>query len=74
MIPKIIKMKNVFQKKAWLSGAVQVRIYLPPIPLIKSYVEKIRKNNLKIKLHRNPMSATSDKYELKMTLFENDEP
>ena len=47
----------------------------PPTPLIKSkHSDKSDKFFVKIILHRDPTSATSDLYELKMALLDNGNP
>ena len=46
----------------------------PPIPLINSkHDDKLDKYFVKLKLHRDPTSATSDLYDFKMAFFNNDE-
>ena len=65
-------MKNIFQKKSWHTGAVQIHVYPPPIPLIKSKFDlKTEIDYVKIKLRRNPRSEKLEMYELKMPLFDN---
>ena len=47
----------------------------PPIPLIKENNNgNSDKYFVKIKLRREPMSTTSDRYEFKMSLFDNGNP
>ena len=47
----------------------------PPIPLIESKIgEKLYKDCVEIKLHRDIMSETSDIYELNMSLFDDGKP
>ena len=68
-------MKNISLKKKWNTGTVQVQIYPPPIPLIKSKNdEKLDKDFFQIKFCSDPTSEKLDLYELKMALFDNDEP
>ena len=48
-------MKNIFHKKKWNVGTVQVHVDPPLIPLIKSKNnEKLDKDCVKIKLRRYP--------------------
>ena len=63
-------MNNVSHKKGWLSGAMHVHVYPPPIYPIKNELESKSENFLTKILLRHPMSATSDLYEYKMALFE----
>ena len=53
-------------------GTVQVHVEPPPIPLIKSNNdEKMDKDCVKLKLHRDPTSQNFDLYEFKVALFDN---
>ena len=55
------KTKNVFHKKNWNQGAVQVHVEPPPIPLIKiKNDEKLDKYCVKNKFHRYPTSEKPD--------------
>ena len=68
-------MKNVFNKKKWSAGVVQLHVDPPPTPLIKiKHDDKSDKNFVNIKLRMDKTSKKSDLYELKMALFENDKP
>ena len=59
----------------WLNTDVQARIDPPPIPLIKATNVNTEKTNIiKIKMHQDPASATSDTYKLKVQTFENGKP
>ena len=51
----------------WLNAYVQARIRPPPIPLIKeTNIKTEGKNIIKIKMRQDPVSATSETYELKV--------
>ena len=68
-------MKYIYHNKRWLSGAVRIHADSPPTPLIKIEIGKnSEKYYIKIKLCRNPMLEACNMYELKMALFENEEP
>ena len=59
----------------WLDADVQARIEPPPNPPIKATNGKTEeKNIIKIKMRREPASATSKTYELKVQTFENGIP
>ena len=67
-------MKNVFHKKKWNAGIVQVHVDPPLIPLIKSRnKDKSDKGFVKMKLCRDPTSENSDVYEFRIDLFDNGE-
>ena len=67
-------MKNVSSKKEWMTGVTHPHVEPPPIPLIQeTYYGKSDKYFVKLKLRRDPTSSTSDLYEFKMSLFDNDE-
>ena len=73
MEPYIIR--NVLHNKNRNWRAVQVHVEPPPIPLIESKIgEKLYKDCVEIKLHRDIMSETSDIYELNMSLFDDGKP
>ena len=66
--------KNIFHKKSWRNGEVQILVDLPPITLIKSKNDlKVENECIKIKLCRDPTPENSDTDELKMALFDNGE-
>ena len=68
-------MKNVFHKKKWNSGTVQVHVDPHPVPLIKiNNNDKSDKYFVKIKLHRDPASEKSELYEFKIAMFDNGKP
>ena len=59
----------------WKIVDVQARIEPPPISLIKATSEKAEEYNMiKINMCRDPASATSKTYELKVQTFENGKP
>ena len=62
-------MNNVSHNKLCLPGGIQVHVDLPPVTLIKCEMKKWEKYYIKIILHSNPMSATSDMYEFNMVIF-----
>ena len=66
-------MKNVFHKKSWNSGIMQVNVEPPPISLIKVKYDG-KQIFCKLKLHRDPTSSIPDLYELKISLFDNGDP
>ena len=48
-------MKNIYHKRIWWGGAVQIHVEAPPIPLIKSNIGlKIEKDYVGIELNKNP--------------------
>ena len=56
-------MKNCSHKKNWNLVTVQVHMEPPPFPLIKSKNdEKLDKDCVKIKLHRNASTKKLDLY------------
>ena len=68
-------MKNVSHKKIWISGMTQVHVDPPLIPLIKGkYDSKSDKDFVKLKLHRDPTSSTSDFHGFNISLFDNGKP
>ena len=68
-------MKNVSSKKRCITGTTHWHIDPPPIPLIKeNHDGKSEKDFVKVKLHRDAMSPTSDLYDFKMSFFDNDKP
>ena len=75
-----IKKKNtttntVSHKEIWFTGAVQIHIDPPPIPLIQIMNDtKAEKYCVKIKLRKYTMSVKSYLYEFKMALFDDREP
>ena len=65
-------MQNIYHKKMWNAGLVQLHVEPPPTPLIKSkHDDKSEKDFVKVKLHRDPTSENLDVYEFKMALFYN---
>ena len=59
----------------WLNADAQACIEPPPIPLIRLTSEKLEECNIiKIKMRRDPASATSKTYDLKFQTFENVKP
>ena len=64
-------MNNVFHKKKWDTGVVQVHVEHPPIPVIKSnHSDKSDKYSVKQRLWRDRTSDNSNLYEFKIALFE----
>ena len=58
-----------------INADIQARIDPPPIPLPKATTGKKEETNIiKINMCRDPTSATSDNYELKVQTFENGKP
>ena len=58
-----------------LSANVQEFIDTSPIPMIKAEDEEEKSSNIiKIKMRRNPASDVSETYELKIAMFNNDQP
>ena len=54
-------MKNVLHKKSWRTGAVQIHVEPPPIPLTKGKNDAKSENDcVKIKLCKDPTSEKSD--------------
>ena len=69
--PSNMKLKN----SKWLNADFQAHIELLPIPLIKATSGKLEECNIiKIKMRRDPASATSETYELKFQTYENGKP
>ena len=65
-------MKNVYHKKKWNVGLLQLHVDLPHTPLTTSkHNDKSEKDYVKIKLRRDPTSENSYPYEFKMALFYN---
>ena len=65
-------MKNVSHKNKWNAGIVQLQVEPPPTPIITSkHDDKLEKDFVKMKLHRDTPSDKSDIYEIKMALFGN---
>ena len=63
------------QSHNWLSADVQARTKPPPITIIKAELEEeCASNIIKVNMGRKPALATSEKYELKMSTFENIQP
>ena len=59
----------------WLSADVQARIEPPSFPLIKAELEEEKLSDIiKIKIHREPASSTSETYKLKISTFEKGKP
>ena len=68
-------MKSVFHKKKWNSDTVQVHVYPPLIPIIKSKNgDKSDKHCVKIKLRRDPTLQKLNLYKFKIDLFDNGDP
>ena len=67
-------MDNISHMKSWSIDVVQIHVYRPPIPLIKSNND-IKSENycVKIKFCRDPTFENQDIYEFKMALFDNGE-
>ena len=58
-----------------ISSDMQARIEPPPILLIKLEVDDNRKTHIiKVKMQRNPSSATSETYNVNMNTFDDDQP
>ena len=67
--------RNVSDKKIWRTGAVQIHLGTPQIPLSKSKNDlKAENYRVKIKLRRDPTSEKSYMYEFKIALFGNGHP
>ena len=65
-------MKNIYHKKIWCTGSVQIYTELSLIPIIKSMVVlKTQMDYVTIKLLSYPTLERLDIYELKMALFDN---
>ena len=59
----------------WINAYVQALINPPLIPLVRSATEKVAECNIiRINIHRDPASATSKTYELKLPTFDNGKP
>ena len=68
-------MKNVSNKKGWMTGVNHPHVEPPPILLIQeTYNGKLHKDIVKLKLRRYPTSSTLDPYKFKMSLFKNVKP
>ena len=65
-------MKNVLHNKGCNSGTNPAHVEPPPIPVIKeTYNSKSDEDLIRLKLHRDNMSSTSDLYEFSISLFEH---
>ena len=63
-------MKNVYHKRKWNAGLLQLHVDPPPITLIKGkHNDKSEIDFVKIKFHRDPTSENLDLYEFKIALF-----
>ena len=59
----------------WINADVQAHTKPPSIPLIRSETENLEECNIfKIKMRRDPASATSKTYKLKFPTFKNIKP
>ena len=68
-------MKSVSHKKMCNGVTVQVHVYTPLIPMIKSNnYDKSDKYFVKIKFHWDPTPEKLDLYGFKMSLFDNSKP
>ena len=68
-------MKNILHKKIWSTGAVQIHVDPPLIPLIKIKNDmKLGKYFVKIKLRRDPTLEQLHLYKFKLALFGNRKP
>ena len=68
-------MKNVSSKKGRMTGMTHPHVDPPMIPLIQETNDgKSDRYFIKLKLHRDHTSPTSDLYEFKMSLFDNGQP
>ena len=73
MKPRFPTMK--LRNPNWLSADVQAHIEPPPIPLNRAAADTVKECDIiKIKMRRDPASATSDMYKLKIEMFENGKP
>ena len=65
-------MKNVYHKKKWNVGLLQLHVDPPHTPLTTSKQnDKLEKDYVKMTLRRDPKSENSDPYEFKMALLYN---
>ena len=63
-------MGKVSHNNIWRTGAVQIYVEPPPIPLIKSRIGlKTERDYVKIRLRRNPTSENLDIHEFKIAFF-----
>ena len=68
-------MKKFHHNKSFQTDAVQIHVDPPLISLIKSKLDlKTKRDDVNIKLRRNPTPEKMDIYELKMDLFDNSDP
>ena len=68
-------MKNIYHKKSCHTGAVKTHLDPPPLHLIKSNLDsKMERDDVKVKLCRNPTLEKLYMYEFKMFLFDNGKP
>ena len=68
-------MKKFHHNKSFQTDAVQIHVDPPLISLIKSKLDlKTKRDDVNIKLRRNPRPEKMDMYELKMDLFDNSDP
>ena len=74
-IKKYYTMKNIFHKKGWATDTKLSHIEPPLIPFIKkTYTGNSDGDEVKLKLHWDPTSITSDIYEFWMFFFDHGEP
>ena len=70
---RLQNIKNISHKNIWNSGMAQVHVKALPIPLLKVISGgKSDKDIIILKLRRDPTSRTSDLYEFKIYLFDNE--
>ena len=68
-------MQNIYHKKKWNAGLVQLHMEPPPTPLIKiKHNDKSDNDFVNIKLRRDPMSEKADLFDFKMALSKNGDP
>ena len=68
-------MKKVFHKKGWGMETNTANLEPPLVPLIKEKsTGKSDGDYVKLKLHRNTTSSTSDLYDFRMSLFDHGKP
>ena len=68
-------MKNVSHKKGWGVDTNPSHVEPPTITLIKETSTGTSDGDYaKLNMHRDPTSSTSDIYEFRMSLFDQDDP
>ena len=68
-------MKRVSHRRGWGADTNTAHVETPPIPLVKeTSTVKSYGDYVKLKMHRDPTSSTSDLYEIRMYLFDHGAP